>query len=149
MEASRKLYNYLIKHNEDCDDIFEEFYELLNSRETENKLGCFIAINKILSVGRETRIVHYVNKIMPMMMKQLKQQNTDLVEKAAECLGNLAKAGGSITADAVEKSIDQVLEWLKDKNPKSSDIKKYSAVLVLKEFCLKMPIITFNKLFDS
>ena len=68
-EASRKLYQYLVKHNEDCDYIFEEFYILLDSNEKENKLGCFIAINKILTVGRETRIVHYVNKIMPMMLK--------------------------------------------------------------------------------
>ena len=74
-EASRKLYQYLLKHNEDCDDIFEEFYDLLQSNEKENKLGCFIAINKILTVGRETRIVHYVNKIMPMLFKQMKINN--------------------------------------------------------------------------
>jgi len=65
----------LIKHNEDCDDIFEEFYELLQSNEKENKLGCFMAINKILTVGRETRIVHYVNKIMPMISEQMKNNN--------------------------------------------------------------------------
>jgi len=149
MEASRKLYQYLLKHPEDCDYIFEEFYELLRGKENENKLGCFMAINRILTVGRETRIVHYVNKIMPIMFKQLKVNNTDLVEKAAECLGNLAKAGGSITAEEVEKIVDEALNWLKvDTNPKSTDIKKHSAVLVLKEFCLKMPIVTFNRLFD-
>lgn len=75
--------------------------------------------------------------------------NTEFAEKAAECLGNLAKAGGSITADIVEKTLDQAISWLaQDKNPKSNDIKKYSAVLVLREFAKKLPIITFNKLFD-
>jgi hypothetical protein len=43
---------------------------------------------------------------MPMMFKQMKINNPDLVEKAAECLGNLAKAGGSITAETVEKTLD-------------------------------------------
>jgi hypothetical protein len=36
-----------------------------------------------------------------------------------------------------------------DKDPKSNSIKKYSAVLVLREFCKKLQIITFNKLFDG
>lgn len=40
---------------------------MLSSSEKENKLGCFIALNKILTVGRETRIVPYVHKIMPML----------------------------------------------------------------------------------
>lgn len=57
-------------------------------------------------MGRETRIVHYVNKIMPMITKQMKINNNELVEKAAECLGNLAKAGGSITAEIVEKTLE-------------------------------------------
>ena len=106
IEASRKLYHYLIKHNEDCDDIFEEFNDMLSSNEKETKLGCFIALNKILTVGKETSIVHYVNKIMPMTFKQMKNNSPEIVEKAAECLGNLAKAGGSITAEIAEKNLD-------------------------------------------
>jgi hypothetical protein len=43
---------------------------------------------------------------MPNMFKQMKINNPDLVEKAAECLGNLAKAGGSITAETVEKNLE-------------------------------------------
>lgn len=109
-----------------------------------------MAINKILTVGRETRIVHYVNKIMPMITKQMKINNTELTEKAAECLGNLAKAGGSITAEIVEQTLEQALSWLaSDRSSKSNDIKKYSGVLILREFCKKLPIITFNKLFDG
>ena len=80
----------------------------------------------------------------------MKIDKPDLVEKAAECLGNLAKAGGSITAETVEKNLDEAIAWLsQDKNPKSNDIKKYSAVLVIREFLKKLPIVTFNKLFDG
>jgi hypothetical protein len=42
----------------------------------------------------------------------MKINNPELVEKAAECLGNLAKAGGSITAENVEKTLDQAINWL-------------------------------------
>ena len=74
------------------------------------------------------------------------------MEKAAECLGNLAKAGGSVTAENVEKALDEAIKWLsKEKkiSKSGSDIKRYSGVLLLREFCKKLPIITFNKLFDN
>ena len=29
LEASHKLNTYLMQHSEDCDDIFDKFYELL------------------------------------------------------------------------------------------------------------------------
>lgn len=107
-------------------------------------------MNKILLVGRETRIVHYVNKFIPAMLKQLTINNPELVEKAAECLGNLAKAGGSVTAENVEKALDEAIKWLsKEKKQSGTDIKRYSGVLLLREFCKKLPIITFNKLFDN
>jgi hypothetical protein len=78
----------------------------------------------------------------------LTTNNPEFVEKGAECLGNLAEAGGSITADVIDKSLNQAVFWLReDQNPKSSDIKKYSAVLILKEYSKKLPVITFNKLF--
>jgi hypothetical protein len=69
------------------------------------------------------------------------------VEKAAECLGILAEAGGKNTADAVDSIPQRVIDILSDRDPKSNS-RKYGAVLVLKEFCKKLPIITFNKLFD-
>mgnify|MGYP006094867295 CR=1 FL=1 len=76
--------------------------------------------------------------------------NTDLVEKGAECLGNLAETGGPITAQANDDTLQLAIKWLSDDpNPKSSKIEKYSAVLVLREYAKKLPIITFNKLFDG
>ena len=69
------------------------------------------------------------------------------MENAAECLGILAEAGGKNTADAVDSIPQRVIDILAEKDPKSNN-KKYGAVLVLKEFCKKLPIITFNKLFD-
>ena len=38
---------------------------MLESKNTEEKLGALMAINKIARIGRETRIIHNVKKIMP------------------------------------------------------------------------------------
>ena len=83
-------------------------------------------------------------------MNQLRTNNKELVEKGAECLGNLAEAGGSITAEVIDTSLNIAIQWLyEDTNPRSTDIKKYSAVLILREFCKKQSVITFNKLFGQ
>ena len=88
--------------------------------------------------------------MMPFVIVQLSQNNKELVEKAAECLGSLAEAGGKVTAEAVNEALETVIQFLDDDgDPKSTNIRKYSAVLVIKEFCKKLPVITFNKLFDS
>lgn len=87
---------------------------------------------------------------MPVLLAQLKINNRELVEKGAECLGNLAEAGGSIKSENIDKSLSMAFSWLRDDtNARSTDIKKYSAVLILREFCCKQSVITFNKLFDQ
>lgn len=108
------MHLYLLKHPEEIEKVFEEFLAILNTEKIENKLGCFIAINKILTVSRERSIVHQIHKIMPIMFKQLKNQKSsnELLEKVAECLGNLARAGGTIVAAVVEKDIEDVILWL-------------------------------------
>ena len=142
------MFEYLQKHSEETDDIFEEFRLQLESPRKDEKFGIFIALNKILHISRETQIVHYVNQLIPVLLNQLRTNNKELVEKGAECLGNLAEAGGQITAEVIDTSLNQAIYWLQeDTNPKSNDIKKYSAVLILKELCKKQSVITFNKLF--
>ena len=62
----------------------------------------------------------------------------------------MAEAGGKTTAEVFDQVLTEVIGFLDhDKDPKSNGIKKYSAVLVIKEFCKKLPLITFNKLFDK
>ena len=92
----------------------------------------------------------YVNKLIPDVRQQLETNtNQEIVEKGAECLGNLARSGGNITVKNIDDALDGAIELLKANNrPNNSDIKKYSAVLILKEFSQKLPVITFNKLFS-
>ena len=86
-----------------------------------------------------------MNQLIPVLLNQLRINNRELVEKGAECLGNLAEAGGQVTAEVIDKSLNMAITWLhEDTNPRSTDIKKYSAVLILREFCSKQSVITFK-----
>lgn len=53
------------QYQEDCDDnLFNHFKEMLDSKNVEEKFGALMAISKIARIGRETRIIHNVKKIM-------------------------------------------------------------------------------------
>ena len=82
---------------------------MLYSNQMDHKFGALLAINKIVRIGRETRIIHNVKMIMPAVQDQLEidsnsnnVQLKEMVERAADCLGILAEAGGKITAEAVD-----------------------------------------------
>jgi hypothetical protein len=49
-EASHKLFEYLQKHPEETDEIFKEFQTQLQIPRKEDKLGIFVALNKILDM---------------------------------------------------------------------------------------------------
>jgi hypothetical protein len=82
---------------------------MLDSKQPEHIYGALLAINKVSRIGRETRIVHRVKKMMPFVIEQLSRNDKELVEKAAECLGSLAEAGGKITAETVNFALETVL----------------------------------------
>ena len=44
---------------------------MLESNNVEEKFGALLAINNVASIGRQTRIIHNVNKIMPAVVHQL------------------------------------------------------------------------------
>lgn len=113
-EASHKLFEYLQKNPQETDEIFKEFQSQLQNPRKEDKLGIFLALNKILDMPQETQIVMYVNRLIPDVRIQLETNNNiELVEKGAECLGNLARSGGNMTAKNIEDSLERSIELLK------------------------------------
>ena len=113
-EASHKLFEYLQKHPEETDEIFKEFHTGLQSPNKQDKLGIFLALNKILEISHETQIIMYVNKLIPDVRQQLETNtNQETVEKGAECLGNLARSGGNITVKNIDDTLERAIELLR------------------------------------
>jgi hypothetical protein len=123
---------------------------MLRSASHHDKIGAMLAVNRIVKIGRETRIVHNIKMIIDDVLKQLSMCNRELVEMAAECLGTLAEAGGKNISEHIDQVPSMVIAFLReDKDPKSKEMKRYAAVLVIKEFCRKLSIVSFSKLFDT
>ena len=143
-EAAGSLFYYLIKHRIEPEAIIEKLRELLFSSDKVEQNGGFLAVNKILEVGRETKVHHFVTLIMPQIFKYLYQYDVQsMMQKAVECLGNLAQSGGNSTAENVESHIDTCFEWIRNKPPKMHIFgasnnklynKKLAAILVLTQF---------------
>lgn len=142
-EAAGNLFYYIIKHRIEPEAIIGKLRELLFSADRVHQYGGFLAVNKILEVGRETKVHHFVILIMPQIFKYLYQYDHVMMRKGVECLGNLAQSGGNSTAENVEKQFDHCFEWIGNKAPKmnifgESDSKiynkKYAAILVLTEY---------------
>lgn len=51
---------------------------------------------------------------MPPVFKQMSFNDDEVLRKGAECLGNLATAGGATVADSIEKRFNDCLDWLAD-----------------------------------
>jgi hypothetical protein len=54
-----------------------------------------------------------------------------------------------MTAKNIEDTLERSIELLKQNNrPNNADMRKYAAVLILKNLGKKLPVVTFNKLFS-
>lgn len=105
-QAAGSLYYYLIKHRIEPEALMDNLRGLLFSSNKIEQNGGLMAVNKILEVGRETKILHFVSQVMPQIFKYLYNYEIDTMRRAVECLGNLAQSGGSSNAENVESHIE-------------------------------------------
>lgn len=58
------------QYQEDCDDnLFKTLRDMLRSQFDQDKIGAMLAINRIVKIGRETRIVHNIKLIIDEVLK--------------------------------------------------------------------------------
>lgn len=152
-EAANNLFYFLIKHGIDPDEIIEELRKLLSSSNMVELNGGILASNKILEVGKESKVLKFVTAIMPLIFKNLEKYDQSMIKRAVGCLGNLAQSGGSFTQDNVIYHINTCFEWIRIRPARltlfgTGDSKvqnrKYGAILLLTEYCNKLPALSYN-----
>ncbi|KAJ3106200.1 phosphatidylinositol kinase- protein kinase tor1 [Phlyctochytrium planicorne] len=118
-------------------DINRRIFELIN---TENRISGIVAIDYLIDFDGEenttkiTRFANYLRIVLPGTDPQISVM-------AARALGRLALPGGTLTAEFVEFEVKRALEWLQgDRN----EARRYSAVLVLREFSLSAPTLLYS-----
>jgi FKBP12-rapamycin complex-associated protein len=78
---------------------------------------------------------------MRMVFPPQSTMDNECIALAAKTLGHLAKAGGALRADFVDKEVRRALEWIKGERIESS---RFAAVLVLKELAENAPTLFYQ-----
>lgn len=142
--SAKSLQAFMEAHRELSDEVFFRLLEPVKSTEKHELLGVFQAINRISNAIGEAKTLPFVQRYLPLVFQQLSSSDTEIIVKAAECVGALTKLGGPHNTEVVENLVKGAIGWLK--STEGAGHQKLASVLVLKEFCMYAPVVTFTSI---
>ncbi len=101
LHGAKQLQQFVIRHREYTDESIYRLMEHFKTTERNEILGCFLSINKLLKVIPEMRTVQFVHRFLPLIFQQLTSSDNEIIEKASDSLGHLAKVGGTLIAETI------------------------------------------------
>ncbi|CAA0814247.1 Serine/threonine-protein kinase TOR, partial [Striga hermonthica] len=112
------------------DQLYDRITSLLESNDVSENLGALRAIDELIDVAIEENAVN-VSKIATYMRTAFEaKREPETLVVASKVLGHLARAGGAMTADEVERLVKIALDWL---GGDRIEYRRLAAVLILKE----------------
>ncbi|KAJ9705357.1 hypothetical protein PVL29_003411 [Vitis rotundifolia] len=112
------------------DQLYDRISNLLDSNDVAENLGALRAIDELIDVAlgesasKVSKFSGYVRTVFEA------KRDRDILILASKVLGHLARAGGAMTADEVERQVQNALEWLRGERV---EYRRFAAVLILKE----------------
>ncbi|KAM2510739.1 hypothetical protein EV2_035938 [Malus domestica] len=112
------------------DQLYDRISSLLESSDVAETLGALRAIDELIDVvlgensSKVSKFANYIRTVFEV------KHDTDILVLASRVLGHLARAGGAMTADEVERQIKIALDWLRGDRV---EYHRFAAVLILKE----------------
>ncbi|XP_042061525.1 serine/threonine-protein kinase TOR-like [Salvia splendens] len=113
------------------DQLYDRITGLLDSSDVAENLGALRAIDELIDVeiGENAVKVAKIANYMRTAFEAKRESETLVI--ASKVLGHLARAGGAMTADEVERLVRIALDWLRGDRV---EYRRFAAVLILKEF---------------
>ncbi|KAL1534483.1 non-specific serine/threonine protein kinase [Salvia divinorum] len=112
------------------DQLYDRLTGLLDSNDVAENLGALRAIDELIDVeiGENAVKVGKIANYMRTAFEAKREPETLVI--ASKVLGHLARAGGAMTADEVERLVRIALDWLRGDRV---EYRRFAAVLILKE----------------
>lgn len=112
------------------DQLYDRISCLLESSEVSENMGALRAIDALIDVtlGESASKVSKFSSYMRTVFEV--KRDPEILSLASNVVGHLARAGGAMTADEVERQIKTALEWLCGER---IEYRRFAAVLILKE----------------
>ncbi|XXG56788.1 hypothetical protein AAC387_Pa03g4113 [Persea americana] len=112
------------------DQLYDRINGLLDSNDDAENLGALLAIDELIDVmlgenaSKVSRFCNYMRNVFEV------KRDREILILASKVLGHLARAGGAMTADDVERQVRTALSWL---HGERVEYRRFAAVLILKE----------------
>ncbi|RZC44315.1 hypothetical protein C5167_037265 [Papaver somniferum] len=112
------------------DQLYDRFSSLLESNDVSENLGALRAIDELIDVtigesaSKVSKFSNYMRTIFEV------KRDPEVLILASRVLGHLARAGGAMTADEVERQVKTAMDWLRGERV---EYRRFAAVLILKE----------------
>ncbi|PWZ19658.1 hypothetical protein Zm00014a_018155 [Zea mays] len=112
------------------DQLYEQISSLLQSNDVNENLLALRAIDALIDMpfgegaSKVSKFASFLRNVFEV------KRDPEILVPASEVLGHLAKAGGAMTADEVERQIKTALGWLTGERV---EYRRFAAVLILKE----------------
>jgi FKBP12-rapamycin complex-associated protein len=112
------------------DQLYDRISALIESNDVADNLGALRAIDELIDValGENASKVAKFSNYMRFVFEV--KRDPDILILASRVLGHLARAGGAMTADEVERQVNTALDWLRGDRV---EYRRFAAVLILKE----------------
>ncbi|KAL2349528.1 hypothetical protein Fmac_003528 [Flemingia macrophylla] len=112
------------------DHLYDRISSLLESSDVAENLGALRAIDELIDValGENASKVSRFSSYMRIVFDT--KRDPEILVLASRVLGHLARAGGAMTADEVERQVKIALDWLRGNRV---EYRRFAAVLILKE----------------
>ncbi|XP_058080505.1 serine/threonine-protein kinase TOR isoform X2 [Magnolia sinica] len=112
------------------DQLYDRIFGLLESNDVAENLGALRAIDELIDVqlGESASKVSKFSNYMRIVFDV--KRDPEILILASKVLGHLARAGGAMTADDVERQVKIALDWLRGER---IEYRRFAAVLILKE----------------
>ncbi|KAG5625291.1 hypothetical protein H5410_010509 [Solanum commersonii] len=112
------------------DHLYERITTFLDSNEVSENLGALRAIDELIDVTiseNASKVAKFSNY---MRVAFETKRDHEILVLASKVLGHLARSGGAMTADEVERQVEVALKWLRGER---IEYRRFAAVLILKE----------------
>lgn len=128
--SSDRLYNNICDLLLEMDQIYDRIPSLLESNSVVDNLAALKAIDELIEASLEEG-VSKVSKFSSCLRNVFEvKRDYEVLVLASSVFGHLARAGGTTTADEVERQVKTALGWL---HGERVEHRRFAACLILKE----------------
>lgn len=126
-------------------DINKQIFELLHSKDNNEKLGGIAALNSLIDfdsgIGEEnaTKTARFSNYLGSLILSN----DLTIMKQAIKTLGKLATPGGTLTGDFVDFEAKRAIEWLQS-DTKQHENRRHAAILIITALADNSPTLIYG-----